>query len=193
MSESLNTVRTGSCKARSKGILVTAIPEAGRQREIWNLSNEAQISLREIAGLNMCEPRCSVVIMTPGNWVNGRAEPFCVWRRQHHAPPHPAEVHERSGVAGQACCEGYPREDGRSLILAHSGIKHPNVDQEMDVRTAISVTRETLSNGIREVGKDHINDESSVMGADAKGPCFGQVPNEVETVPYSPKGVSHGR
>ena len=51
MSESLNVLRTKRYEARTKDEMVTALFEASRQREIWNLSNEAQKSLRESAGL----------------------------------------------------------------------------------------------------------------------------------------------
>ena len=37
-------------------MLVTVISEADRQREIWNLSDKAQKSLREAASLNVNEP-----------------------------------------------------------------------------------------------------------------------------------------
>ena len=98
MSESLNTVKTGNCKTWVKDELVTVSSEANRQREIRNLSNEAQKSLRELAGLNQSEPISNVVNKSPGNWDSRFAEPLEVWRRQYYALPHPAEVHEHPGV-----------------------------------------------------------------------------------------------
>ncbi|MHB8359630.1 MAG: hypothetical protein ACYDCP_09045 [Thermoplasmataceae archaeon] len=56
MSESLNIGKTENYEARVKGMLVTVISEADRQREIWNLSDKAQKSLREAASLNVNEP-----------------------------------------------------------------------------------------------------------------------------------------
>ena len=95
-------------------MLVTVISEADRQREIWNLSNKAQKSLREAAGLNVNEPISSVVIKTRSNAVNGCAEPVMVWRRQYQIPTDSVRVSGHPGVTGLACGEGYSREDGRS-------------------------------------------------------------------------------
>ena len=86
MSESLNIGKTGNYEARVKVVLVTDMTEADRQREEWNLSNKAQRSLREAAGLNVNEPISSVVIKTRSNAVNGCAEPVMVWRRQYRIP-----------------------------------------------------------------------------------------------------------
>ncbi|MHB1440545.1 MAG: hypothetical protein ACYCWK_07480, partial [Cuniculiplasma sp.] len=67
MSESLNIGKTENYEARVKDGLVTVPSEADRQREIWNLRNEAQRSLREVAGLNVNEPTSSVVMDTLSN------------------------------------------------------------------------------------------------------------------------------
>lgn len=75
MSESLNAEITGNCKARVKDELATVLSEADRQREIWNLIEEAQRSLRRTAGPNASEPACSVVTPARSNAVNGCAEP----------------------------------------------------------------------------------------------------------------------
>ena len=58
MSESLNVLKAGKYEAWVKAELVTVSAEADRQREEWNLSNEAQKSLRETAGLNENEHIC---------------------------------------------------------------------------------------------------------------------------------------
>ena len=101
MSESLNVLRTGRYEARVKGELATALPEADRQREEWNLSNEAQTSQRETAGLNESEPMCSIVTHTPGNGMTVCVEPVVGWRRQHHTEENPDWKYEHTGVSGQ--------------------------------------------------------------------------------------------
>ncbi|MHB8372386.1 MAG: hypothetical protein ACYDAO_05080 [Thermoplasmataceae archaeon] len=98
-----------------------------------------------------------------------------------------------SGVAGSACREGCLREDVRSHILMNAGMKRPIAGTAMHVRTSISETREMMSNGIWEVGREHSSDERSVMDKDAKVPYFERVPPELEILPHSPEGVSHGR
>ena len=113
MSESLNVLRTGRYEARGKDGLVTVPFEATRQREEWNLSNEAQKSQRETTGLNENEPIRSIVMHTPGNGMNVCVEPISCRRRQHHTAENPDWQYEHTGVAGQACGEGYSREDGR--------------------------------------------------------------------------------
>ncbi len=119
MSESLITVKTGNCKAWVKDELVTDSSEANRQREIWNLSNEAQKSLRELAGLNESEPISSVVNRSPGNWDSGCVEPLEVWRRQYHAPPHPAEVHEHPGVVKAGMLRRLPKRRRETPCLSY--------------------------------------------------------------------------
>ncbi|MHB1902457.1 MAG: hypothetical protein ACYCSO_10430 [Cuniculiplasma sp.] len=83
MSESLNIGKTENYEARVKDGLATVPSEADRQREIWNLSDKAQKSLREAAGLNVNEPTSSVVICTSSNGVNGCVDPVNIWRRQY--------------------------------------------------------------------------------------------------------------
>ncbi|MCL5782393.1 MAG: hypothetical protein M1476_00565 [Candidatus Thermoplasmatota archaeon] len=109
MRESLNTERTGNYEARVKAELATVSAEADRQRGQRNLSNEARVPLREAAGLNENEPICSVVSIARSNAVKGYVEPVYVWRRQYHASPNPARMHECPGVAGQAWGEGCSR------------------------------------------------------------------------------------
>ena len=124
MSESLNIGKTGNYEARVKVVLVTDMTEADRQREEWNLSNKAQRSLREAAGLNVNEPISSVVIKTRSNAVNGCAEPVMVWRRQYQIPTDSVRVSGHPGVTGLACGEGYSREDGRSHIFPVRGMEY---------------------------------------------------------------------
>ena len=69
MSESLYVSRTGRYEAGGKDGLATVPSEATRQREEWNLRNEAQKSQREAAGLNKNEPIRSVVMFTRSNAV----------------------------------------------------------------------------------------------------------------------------
>ena len=182
MSESLNVLKTGRYEARGNDELATVSSEATRQREIWNLSNKAQRSLRETAGLNMNEPKSNVVIRTSSNGVNGRADPILLWRKQHHASTNPARMHGRSGVTGLACGEGYSREDGRDCIapvkltIHVELIKRPNVDSihmhgSREVRMPISGS-EVASHGMQPVRQVHSNDETPVMGADVKEPDF---------------------
>jgi hypothetical protein len=122
MSESLNVSRTGKYEAMVKGGLVKVLPEADRQWEEWNLSNEAQKSLRQIAGLNENEHICSVVSSSPSNGVKECAEPVIWWRRAYHEYPNPARMHGHSGVAVPACGEGYSREDVRACFFPVRGI-----------------------------------------------------------------------
>ncbi len=181
MSESLNIGRTENYEARVKDGLATDPPEADRQREIWNLSNEAQRSLREAAGLNVNEPISSVVIKTRSNAVNGCAEPVMVWRRQYQIPTDSVRVSGHPGVTGLACGEGYSREDGRSHIFPVRGmeymvIKNPtagfyHVSHNPEVNPAISRS-EMPDNEVWEVRQVHSNDETPVMGADVKEPDF---------------------
>ena len=114
MSESLNIERTGNYEARVKAELATVSTEADRQRETWNLRNEAQRSLRRTTGLNENEPTGSVVKNHPGNWDSGCAEPLFTWRRQNCISTNPVMMCRHPCVTGQAFGEGYPREDGRS-------------------------------------------------------------------------------
>ncbi|MHB8562065.1 MAG: hypothetical protein ACYDAP_13075, partial [Thermoplasmataceae archaeon] len=69
MSESLNVLKTGRYEARGNDGLATVSSEATRQWEIWNLSNKAQRSLREAAGLNVNKPTSSAVRSTSSNGV----------------------------------------------------------------------------------------------------------------------------
>ena len=165
----------------TRGTLATAIPEADRQREKWNLSNEAQRSLRRTAGLNMSEPICSVVKSHPGNWDRGCAEPLFTWRRQYRIPL-PALVSEHPGVTGQACSEGYPREEGRSRIspmtwygysepMESSTVSGIGVTQFHEVTPPISRS-EMAGNGVREVRQVYSMYERLVMGVDVKRPYF---------------------
>ena len=181
MSENLNVSGAGRYEARVKGTLATVMPEADRQREKWNLSNEVQRSLRRTAGLNMSEPTCSVVKNHPGNWDSGCAEPLFTWRRQYRLPAL-AWVTGHPGVTGQACSEGYPREDGRSRIspmkwqgcteLIESSIGSSIfATQSLEVSPSIS-RNETTGNGVREVRQAHSSSEITVMVMDAKGPDF---------------------
>ena len=124
MSESLNIGKTGNYEARVKVILVTDMTEADRQREEWNLSNKAQRSLREAAGLNANKPISSVVIKTRSNAVKERVDPVSRWRRQYQILTDPVGVSGRSGVTGLACGEGYSREDGRSHTFPVRGMEY---------------------------------------------------------------------
>ena len=182
MSESLNTVKIGSCEARAKIMLATAMVEAGRQWEIWNLSDEAQKSLREAAGLNENEHICSVVISTSSNGVTGCAEPVRIWRRQYCISDNPIWICGHPGVAVLACGEGYSREDGKDCIapmrttVCMKLMKHPNVGsyhahRSVEVRIRI-IGREVESNGMQPVRQDHNRNEVPAMGTDAKGPDF---------------------
>ena len=182
MSESLNIERIGTYEARVKAILATGIAEADRQRETWNLRNEAQRSLRRTTGLNENEPTGSVVKSHPGNWDSGCAEPLFTWRRQNCISTHPVMMYRHPGVTGQACGEGYPREDGRSSIspvkwhgytelMESSIVSSIGVIQSREVKPSISRS-ETTVDGVREVRQVHSSDEVTVMVTDAKGPDF---------------------
>ena len=181
MSESLNVLKTGRYEARGNDGLATISSEATRQWEIWNLSNKAQRSLREAAGLNVNEPTSSVVIRTSSNGVNGRADPILLWRKQHHASTNPARMHGRSGVSRLACGKGYSRQDGRSHIFPVRGmrymvLKNPtagfyHVFHNPEVNPAISRS-EMPDDEMWEVRSDNSSDEFSVMGIDAKCPNF---------------------
>ena len=92
MRESLNVSKTGRYEARVKVMLETVMAEADRQWEIWNLSNEAQRSLRETTGLNEHEHVCSVVTPTFSNGVTGCAEPVVRRRRQYRIYTNTARI-----------------------------------------------------------------------------------------------------
>ena len=149
MSESLNIERTGNYEARVKAELATVSAEADRQRETWNLRNEALRSLRRTTGLNENEPTGSVVKSHPGNWDSGCAEPLFTWRRQNCISTNPVMMCRHPGVTGQACGEGYPREDGRSRIspvkwhgytelMESSNVSSIGVNQSLEVKPSIS-------------------------------------------------------
>lgn len=182
MSESLNVLKTGRYEARGKDGLVTVPSEATRQREEWNLSNEAQRSRRVAAGLNENEPISSVVISSLSNEVKECVEPVIWWRRQHQISAKTVEVSGHSGVAGLACGEGYSREDGRDCIdpvrltMHMELIKRPDVGSihlhgSREVRMPISGS-ETASEVMQPVRRVHSRDEFPVMGIDPKGPDF---------------------
>ncbi|MHB1441093.1 MAG: hypothetical protein ACYCWK_10325 [Cuniculiplasma sp.] len=181
MSESLNIGKTENYEAWVKGMLATAISEADRQREIWNLSNEAQRSLREAAGLNMNEPTSSVVRDAHSNVENGCADPIRAWRRQHQIPADSVGVSGHPGVSRLACGEGYSRQDGRSHIFPVRGmgymvLKNPtagfyHVFHNPEVNPAISRS-EMPDNKIWEVRQEHSSDEAFVMEGDTKVPDF---------------------
>ena len=117
MSESLNVSRTERYEARVKAELATVSAEADRQREIWNLSNEAQKSLRETPDLNANEPIRSVVIVSRSNAVTRCAKPVYIWRRQYQISTDPVGISGHPGVSGQVWCEGYPQERGETALL----------------------------------------------------------------------------
>ncbi|MHB8358226.1 MAG: hypothetical protein ACYDCP_01825 [Thermoplasmataceae archaeon] len=181
MSESLNIGKTENYEARVKGMLATVISEADRQREIWNLSNKAQKSLREAAGLNANEPASSIVKRHRSNAENRCVDPVRTWRRQYQIPTDSVGVSGHLGVTGLACGEGYSREDGRSHIFPVRGmkymvIKNPtagfyHVFHNPEVNPAISRS-EMPDNEIWEVRPDNSSDEFSVMEMDAKCPDF---------------------
>ena len=182
MSESLNIGKTGNYEARVKVVLVTDMTEADRQREEWNLSNKAQRSLGEAAGLNANKPTSSVVICTSSNGVNECADPVNIRRRQYQIPTDPVGVFGHSGVTGLACGEGYSRKDGRDCIapvkltMHVELIKRPDVDSihmhgSREVRMPISGS-EVASHGMQPVRPDNSSDEFSVMEMDAKCPDF---------------------
>ena len=182
MNESFNVETTGNYEARVKVMLATDMAEADRQREEWNLVNEAQKSLREAAGLNISKPICSVVICAPSNGVKGCAESVFVRRRQYYASTNPARMHRHPGVAGLACGEGYPREDGRDCIAPVKLTMHVelikrtitgsiHVHGSREVRMPISGS-EVASHGMQPVRPDNSSDEFSAMEKDAKCPDF---------------------
>ena len=162
-------------------MMVTAISEADRQREIWNLSDKAQRSLREAAGLNANEPTSSVVMTTLSNERNGCADPIRTWRRQYQIPTDSVWVSGHLGVTGLACGKGYSRQDGRSHIFPVRGmeymvIKNPtagfyHIFHSPEVSPAISGS-EVPDNEVWEVRPDNSSDEFSVMEMDAKCPDF---------------------
>ena len=182
MSESLNVLRTERYEARVKVMLVTAMAEADRQREEWNLSNEAQKPLRKATGLNKNEPTSSTVIYPPSNGMNVCVEPVLTWRRQHQVSANSVWIPEHTGVAGQACGEGYSREDGRDcmvpmiLTVCMRPIKRPKVDslhvhRSKEVSGVISGS-EVLLKDLQPVRQANIRDETSAMEAEPKGPDF---------------------
>lgn len=180
MSESLIAVITGNCKAWVKVAVVTLAAEADRQREIWNLRDEAQISLRETAGLNGSEPMRSVVIFTPSNGMSGYAEPVFIWRRQNRASQ-TVWMRGYPGVTGQACGESYPQEDGRPVIppvmwsgcmkQMESSMERYSASMNQEVKLPISGSKVAV-HGETGVRQDNSSNESPVMGGDAKCPDF---------------------
>jgi len=182
VNESFNVEIIGNYEARVKDRLVTVLSEADRQREIWNLSNKAQKSLREAAGLNKNEHICSIVRKCLSNEVNGCVELIYGWRRHHQISTKPVRISEHPGVTVLACGEGYSRQDGRDCIapmrltMYMELIKCPNADSiyihgSREVRMTISGS-ETTSHGVQPVRRVHSSDEFSVMEMDAKGPDF---------------------
>ena len=178
MSESLNVSRTGGYEARVKAELATVSAEADRQWEIWNLSNEAQRSLRETPDLNVNEPIRSVVIIPRSNAVNGCAEPVSLWRRQYQISTDPAGISGHPGVSGQVWCEGYLKEDGRDCIapvrlnMSIKLIKSSTVSSicgqgNSEVTIRISEI-EIGSKGMQPVRQVHIRHDTPVMGADRR-------------------------
>ena len=159
MGESPIMVETANHEARTKSELVTVSFEAGRQREIWNHREMAQKSLRETAGLNMCEPRCSVVMKSHSNVVSVCAEPLSVWRRHYLSSVIFAVwMIGHTGVAGQACCEGCSREDGRSDECVAAAVL-----ASVCVSASINETHEVTRKAPSEVGADNSTGEFSVM------------------------------
>jgi len=86
------------------------------------------------------------------------------------------------GVTGQACSEGYPREDGRSRIspvkwhgytrlIESFTVSSIAVIQSLEVKLSIS-RGETTVNGAPEVRRNNSSDEFPVMGIDMKCPDF---------------------
>jgi|AADL01.1.fsa_nt_gi hypothetical protein len=177
MSESLNIGKTENYEARVKDGLVTVPSEADRQREIWNLRNEAQRSLREAAGLNVNEPTSSVVMDTLSNEESGCADPVRIWRRQYQILTDSVGVSGHPGVSRLACGKGYSREDGRSHIFPVRGmrymvLKNPTAGfyhafHNPEVNPTISRS-EMPDDEMWEVRSDNSSDEFSVMGIDAK-------------------------
>ena len=206
MSESLNVLRTKRYEARTKDEMVTALFEASRQREIWNLSNEAQKSLRESAGLKKNEPTSSTVIFSPSNGMNVCVEPVWIWRRQYQVSANSVWIPEHTGVAGQACGEGYPKEDGRDCIapmrttVCMKLIERPNVGSDhahRSVEVTIRISGSEIgSKGMQPVRQDHNRDETSVMEADPKGPDFcnasGRRTGQLKSPRPTGGGVRHG-
>ena len=122
-------------------MMVTAISEADRQREIWNLSDKAQRSLREAAGLNANEPTSSVVMTTLSNERNGCADPIRTWRRQYQIPTDSVWVSGHLGVTGLACGKGYSRQDGRSHIFPVRGMEYMVIKNPTAGSTMYCTTR----------------------------------------------------
>lgn len=185
-------LETAGHVARSKETLATGISEAGRQREIWVPRRIRYPDAKRQVETNS-ETRCSIVRQSHSNVDSECAEALFWCQKQHMTSENAAWMSWHSGVAGSACREGCLREDVRSHILMTAGIKRPDAGTAMCVRTSISETREMMSHGMWEVGREHGSYERSIMDKDAKDPYFEQVPPEFEIVPYSPEGVSHGR
>lgn len=72
-------------------------------------------------GLNVCEPRASVVRIARSNADEGSAEPFLQWRRQNPGSKVADETRGLPGVVGQAGREGGLEKDGRPAKVSEKG------------------------------------------------------------------------
>ena len=138
--------------------------------------------LHEAAGLNESEPTSSTVISPLGNGMNVCAEPILLWRMQNQISTIPVWISGHTGVTGQACGEGYPRENGRDCIapvrttVCTELIKHPDVGSNhahwnVEVTVRI-IEREIEPEGMQPVRWVHSRNEVPAMGTDAKEPDF---------------------
>ena len=90
------------------------------------------------------------------------------------------------GVSGWACGEGRPKEGGRSRRVP--GTVAPSKQTVHGGRDDIRAHPERSPSVLREVGRDHSTEESSVMEADGKGPYFGAAPEGQRDCPSPREG-----
>ena len=109
-------------------------------------------------------------------------EPIMSRQRQNQVSIFSVRIPGRTGVAGQACGESYPREDGRDCsapmrtTVCTELIEHPIVGSDHAHRSVEVTIRingsEIGSKGIQPVRQENSRDETSVMEADPKVPDF---------------------
>ena len=90
------------------------------------------------------------------------------------------------GVSGWACGEGRPKEGGRSRRVP--GTVAPSKQTVHGGRDDIRAHPERSPSALREVGRDHSTEESSVIEADGKGPYFGAAPEGQRDCPSPREG-----
>ena len=119
-------------------------------------------------GLNVCEPRASVVSIARSNADEGSAEPLPQWRRQNPGSKVADETRGLPGVVGQAGREGGLEKDGRPAKVSGRGRQCPKVPLVGETAT-ITAIPEGRSEAFAGVGEVRTSEESPAMGEEQRG------------------------